>query len=78
MANTELLQISEFGQLARPCSAFPCSPPLLPHWHIALFPYRTRCRGSVTALQRRMNMPLATIMPALFTGGRGAGVVFYQ
>ena len=34
--------------------------------------YRTRCRANVLAHQYRMNMPLATVMRALFTGGGGA------
>ena len=36
-----------------------------------VFLYGTWCRASVFALQYRMNMPLAAIMHALFTGGGG-------
>ena len=49
------------------------------HWHdshhlccsstLQFFHYRSRCRASILVQQCRMNMPLATIMGALFPGG---------
>ena len=54
------------------------------HWHdsqrfcttstLQFFLYRTWCRASILVLRYRMNMPLATIMRALFTAG-GALVI---